>query len=129
MQQRQDSIHYTGNRTDASLDIRMTKKGIQGRNAQNRSRGSSWIIVNSEGKQMAHGHDRKYKEDEHVTCPFYKRESDIEIKCEGIVSDVLSNRFKTVQQKNDHKNTFCKEEYCACRLYESLMEKYEGEPV
>ena len=49
---------------------------------------------------MAHGHDRKYKEDEHVTCPFYKRESDIEIKCEGIVSDVLSNRFKTVQQKN-----------------------------
>ncbi len=78
---------------------------------------------------MAHGHDRKYKEDEHVTCPFYKRESDVEIKCEGIVSDVLSNRFTTTQQKNCHKDTFCKGEYCACRLYETLMEKYEGEPV
>ena len=72
-------------------------------------------------------HDRRYKEDEYVVCPFYKREGDLEIKCEGIVSDVLTNRFKNAKQKENHKEQCCMNNYGACSICKVLETKY-GEP-
>ena len=72
-------------------------------------------------------HNRRYKEDEHVVCPFYKRECDIEIKCEGVVSEIISNWFRTKASKEEHKELYCMNNFRRCELCEALENKY-GEP-
>lgn len=72
-------------------------------------------------------HDRKYTEDEHVLCPFYKRECDNEIKCEGLISETMTNRFHTVVEKKRHKEQYCTGKCETCKLYCVLEQKYEGD--
>lgn len=64
----------------------------------------------------------KYKEDEYVRCPYYRKESNTELKCVGICGDYTINYFQRVSDKQDYKDDFCVGYYWNCPLYRSLEE-------
>lgn len=61
-----------------------------------------------------------YKEDAYVKCPYYKKESSIEVKCEGICGTHTINFFESGKAKQDYKEDFCMELYWNCPLYRAL---------
>ena len=64
-----------------------------------------------------------YKEDEYVLCPFYCKESPIEVKCLGIYGTHTITVFRSKREKNDHKYDFCCGNYAACVYYQTLEEQ------
>jgi len=65
-------------------------------------------------------HTKNYKEDEYVLCPFYKNESALEIRCEGIVSLINASIFATKAAKDEHKEEHCIGLYRTCPIYQEL---------
>ena len=64
-----------------------------------------------------------YKEDEHVRCPYYKRESPTEVRCAGLSGRTqTTNTFRTKADKEDFKEDFCNGFYWNCSLYRALEE-------
>jgi hypothetical protein len=49
----------------------------------------------------------KYKEDSYVICPYYRKETPIEIKCGGGVGSHTINVFKSRRAKEAYKEDFC----------------------
>jgi hypothetical protein len=62
----------------------------------------------------------KYKEDEYVLCPYYRKESQIEIKCAGICGKSTANVYQSEKDKTDYKENFCSGFYWNCPLYRAL---------
>lgn len=71
------------------------------------------------------------KIDADVFCPFYKRETDTKIICEGLVGDATTLSFKTKIAKRLHEKNFCTGKWCAgCPLNAALMLAYrERDPA
>lgn len=65
---------------------------------------------------------KTYKKDSEVICPFYKKESGIDIKCEGLGCMTTTQNFLTKQDKLDYKYDFCKGLYQSCALYQALSD-------
>ena len=63
-----------------------------------------------------------------VVCPFYRRETELKITCEGITDDCLvSVQFFTKKKKDQHQRIFCNKNYPCCEVCQMLMSKYEEE--
>jgi len=69
----------------------------------------------------------QYKEDEYVRCPFYTKESPIEIKCTGYYGMHSVEVFRDKKQKAEHKYDFCCGNYTACMLYQVREELHRGD--
>ena len=67
---------------------------------------------------------RVYKEDDYVKCPFYRSETPIEIKCDGIIGCHTVSVFRTKNRKEEYKYDFCCGNYRACPI-EQENEKNE----
>ena len=65
----------------------------------------------------------KFVEDAYCKCPFYSKESNCSIVCEGLYSGT-NNRITFNESKVDFKERFCRNKYNDCRLYKALMLKY-----
>ena len=60
-----------------------------------------------------------------VKCPFFTREKDKIIVCEGMRKNCETiHSFKRKEEKEKYLKTFCSEEYCKCRMYKLLEGKY-----
>ena len=63
-----------------------------------------------------------------VVCPFYRRETELSITCEGITDYCLvSVQFFTKKKKDQHQHIFCNKNYHCCEVCQMLMSKYEEE--
>lgn len=61
-----------------------------------------------------------------VLCPFYKRDENKTIVCEGFVEDssiCLSYRYNRLYRQQ--MEIFCCKDYKKCEVYRMLMEKYQ----
>lgn len=64
-----------------------------------------------------------------VLCPFYKRESAQEIKCEGFGEGMVNHiAFADKAQKREYKARVCNGDYEKCRLYRALEERNAETP-
>jgi len=68
---------------------------------------------------------KAYKEDSYVSCPYYRKESDIEVKCEGIVGTHTVSVFRSKKDKEEHKYDFCCGCFKACPISIELEMKDE----
>lgn len=64
----------------------------------------------------------KYKEDPYVLCPFYRKETPIQVKCAGICGTHTINDFNSSKDKQFYKDDFCCGYYWNCPLYIALVE-------
>lgn len=64
-------------------------------------------------------------EDDNVKCPFYMRESSIEVKCEGLCGTHTVSTFASKSDKEEYKDDFCIGYYWNCPLHLALKENYE----
>lgn len=62
----------------------------------------------------------QYREDPYVECPYYRKESPVEIKCVGICGEHTTNTFSNKKSKQLHKDDFCCGFYFNCSLYIAL---------
>ncbi len=70
----------------------------------------------------------KYTRDPSVVCPYYRKETAIEIKCKGLCGSHSINVYSSGDQKKDFKDDFCKGLYWNCPLYIALeADDYEVE--
>lgn len=61
-----------------------------------------------------------------VLCPFYKRDDDKTIVCEGIVEDSnICLRYRYEKLYRQQMELFCCDQYKKCEVYRMLMEKYQ----
>jgi len=60
--------------------------------------------------------------DKYTKCPYYLKESPIDIRCEGIVSRSTTINFNTKAEKLDYKDDFCKGLYQSCIIFQTLAE-------
>ena len=62
-----------------------------------------------------------------VECPFYKRDDQNNIYCEGVAEDsTLITRFRFKKGRDQQMRIFCCEHYKKCEIYRMLMDaKYE----
>jgi hypothetical protein len=61
-------------------------------------------------------------------CPFYIRESNKSITCEGYLADNTFNttKFESEKKKYDYQRVYCwRESWCCCVLAKTLNKKYE----
>lgn len=49
----------------------------------------------------------QYKPDSYVCCPYYCKESAIDIRCTGIFSPHITSTFQNARQKERYKERFC----------------------
>lgn len=68
---------------------------------------------------------KRFREDEFVKCPFYRKEDAITIKCDGICGEHTLNSFRNGAAKDDWKDEFCIGYYWNCRLYRAIAEDIE----
>jgi len=62
----------------------------------------------------------------YAICPFYKDETKCEIKCEGVVSCSVINKFENTVQKREHEEKYCYSlMYRKCALSKRIFKKYE----
>lgn len=61
-----------------------------------------------------------YERDEHVPCRYYRKESSIAIKCQGICGTHTAHFFKNKADKTEWKSDFCKGLYWNCPCYIAL---------
>ena len=67
-----------------------------------------------------------YYGNQDVICPFYKEEDKLIIKCEGIVSQVCSQQFRTQKRKEAAKENFCNTyNYKSCPHFKAVEVKYK----
>lgn len=68
-------------------------------------------------------HITKFDRDKMALCPFYRRESATQIKCDPIVGRFNLIDFATAAEKKDYKEDFCKGLYQSCAIYQVLEEQ------
>jgi hypothetical protein len=62
----------------------------------------------------------RFKQDSYVNCPYYCKETPVEVKCVGICGDHTLHHFKSGAAKNDFKADFCCGYYWNCPCYIAL---------
>ena len=63
----------------------------------------------------------QFHEDAYVKCPYYRKESTIDIKCAGICGSHTMQCFNSKKQKDIFKEDFCLGFYWNCPCYISLI--------
>lgn len=70
-----------------------------------------------------------HKEDEHVQCPYYRKDGVQSVHCEGVQDGCgLHLGFSTRQQLQDYKACFCRKNWKGCMVAKMLNLKYDYEP-
>lgn len=66
----------------------------------------------------------KFKADEYVRCPYYCKESSIDIRCAGIIGIHTTSDFPSRKAKEEYKAEYCCTYgfYQGCPIYISLAE-------
>ena len=69
----------------------------------------------------------KWREDELAKCPFYIRDGSETIVCESPGDYPLCTARLYIQpdNKRTYMDTYCREGYTNCPIYNHIMEKYE----
>lgn len=64
-----------------------------------------------------------------VRCPFFRRHSPSEIRCEGVMDGTsMSINFARTKRKAWYEQTYCEDNYRMCEVYQLLMEhKYSDD--
>ncbi len=57
-------------------------------------------------------------------CPFYEKEGEKTIKCEGTFSEFCIFAFRSKDKKEKYERDFCKSNYKNCPHSKKLFEKY-----
>jgi hypothetical protein len=71
----------------------------------------------------------QYREDSYAVCPFYRKSSSLDIRCEGIIGMHLTSDFSTTQSRAQFMQDFCDNfGFSRCPLYHSIMRKYDSTP-
>ena len=71
----------------------------------------------------------KYIRDAYVSCPYYRKETAIEIKCKGLCGTHSVNVFENGASKREFKEDFCCGLYWNCPLCIALDIDNEREDV
>lgn len=66
-----------------------------------------------------------YREDELAKCPFYKKDSKIEIKCEGICGTHVMHIFRNKSDKESYMYDFCRGLWEGCEYAIMLEARYD----
>lgn len=70
-----------------------------------------------------------HEEDEHVLCPYYKRDTQQSIHCEGVQpGSGLRLGFKSQKKLKLYKQRLCRREWAQCMIAKMLNRKYDYEP-
>lgn len=58
-----------------------------------------------------------------ICCPFFRAHGDRDIICEEIVAcaKCTVTRFKSLEDKKFHQQTYCEEHFKRCEIYLSIM--------
>lgn len=64
-------------------------------------------------------------DDKFVKCPFFVAETASAIKCEGVFSKYQMHIFSSALKKQKWIGCYCKNQYCACKNYKEVNEKYK----
>ena len=65
-------------------------------------------------------------DDVSAKCPFYQRNSERKIVCEGIIEgSVTVQEFDKRSDKEAHRNKYCDNQYSRCKIYDILQKKYK----
>lgn len=69
-----------------------------------------------------------------VKCPFYEKDREGYIRCEGVTEDcntqlqfIFPAGNPNLDKKLEYMHTYCIREYQKCKVYQMLMEKYKYE--
>lgn len=62
-------------------------------------------------------------------CPFYLRESQLSISCEGLTDGTRNvMKFNKLDDKHQYQRDFCfYKTYKGCPVYQAILKKYEEE--
>lgn len=60
-----------------------------------------------------------------IQCPFYKKDEDKKINCEGAVTGICTQLFRSKNKKDLYKNEYCCLNYKNCPYYTLLYRDYE----
>lgn len=63
-----------------------------------------------------------YRQDSYVVCPYYCKESPIQIKCSGLCGRHTIQEFDSKKEKEAFKEDFCLGYYWNCPCYRGLIE-------
>ena len=70
-----------------------------------------------------------HKEDEHVQCPYYRKDAVQSVHCEGVTDGTaLHLGFATKEQLRRYKRAFCRNVWQSCMIAKMLNLKYEYDP-
>lgn len=70
-----------------------------------------------------------HKEDEHVRCPYYRKDGVQSVHCEGVQpGSGLHLGFASQQQYKDYKNARCRGQWHGCLIAGMLNQKYDYRP-
>lgn len=69
---------------------------------------------------MGRAKTSKYIEGEYTLCPYYRKHSSIEIKCEGICGTHSVQVFGSKKEKDDWMYDFCDGNWEGCPYAEAL---------
>lgn len=90
----------------------------------------SYRLAHQENPQCSKKGVAQIKREEYISksvlCPFYKRESAQEIKCEGFGEGMTNHTaFAEKAHKREYRAQVCSKDYESCRLYKALEENDE----
>lgn len=79
----------------------------------------------------------QYQKNPYVKCPYFYRETSLEIKCKdrgdlaggtGLVGESTVSCFSTKQEKREYMMDFCKACYMGCEIYRAFddIERYRS---
>ena len=60
---------------------------------------------------------------QNIRCPFYKGSDEKNIRCEGVVSPICIQRFRSVKRRSSVIEFYCASDYQECRHYKSVIQK------
>lgn len=70
-----------------------------------------------------------HKEDEHVQCPYYRKDEKQSVHCEGVQDGCsLHLGFASRQQHKRYKERFCRKDWLSCMIAKMLNLKYDYDP-
>jgi hypothetical protein len=68
----------------------------------------------------------RYNESPDVKCPFYRKEDQYKVFCEGVVNASSINlNFPNTKEFRAYKGEHCNSKYYKCPIYNMLYDKYK----
>lgn len=67
-----------------------------------------------------------HKEDEHVQCPYYRKDAQQTVHCEGVEDGCgLHLGFASRQKLKEYKARYCRQDWKNCMIASMLNRKYD----